>query len=62
MSAIWTVARGELKMLFDLPTGYILLVVFIACNDYMFFVVGAYRFNVASLRPMCDLWPWLLLC
>lgn len=61
MSAIWTVARRELKMLFDLPTGYILLVVFIAFNDYMFFVFGAYRFNVASLRPMFDLLPWLFL-
>ena len=27
---IWTVARRELKALFDLPTGYVLLVVFLS--------------------------------
>lgn len=60
MKALWTIARRELKALFDHPTGYILLVVFVAINDFLFFrqvfVVG-----VASLRPMLDVLPWLFL-
>ena len=60
MNAIWTVARRELKALFDQPTGYILLVVFLAINDFLFFR-QAYLFRVASLRPMLDLLPWMFL-
>lgn len=60
MNAIWTIARRELKALFDHPTGYILLIVFIAANDFLFFR-QAYLYDVASLRPMLDILPWLLL-
>lgn len=60
MSPIRAVARRELKALFDLPTAYILLVVFIGVNNFLFFrQVDLY--GVASLRPMLDLLPWLLL-
>jgi len=34
---IWIVARRELKSLFDLPTGYVLLVAFLALNGFLFF-------------------------
>ena len=54
---IWTVARRELKALFDLPTGYVLLVAFLAINAFLFFR-QAYLSQVASLRPMLDLLPW----
>ena len=54
---IWTVARRELKSLFDLPTGYVLLVAFLAINAFLFFR-QAYLSQVASLRPMLDLLPW----
>ena len=57
---IWTVARRELKALFDLPTGYVLLVVFLAINGFLFFR-QAYLTQVASLRPMLDVLPWLFL-
>jgi ABC-type uncharacterized transport system involved in gliding motility auxiliary subunit len=57
---IWTVARRELRALFDLPTGYVLLVVFLAINGFMFFR-NAYLSDTASLRPMLDLLPWVLL-
>lgn len=60
MKAVWTVARRDLKALFDHPTGYILLVVFLVVNDFLFFR-SAYLQGVASLRPMLDLLPWLLL-
>ena len=60
MKAVWTIASRELKALFDLPTGYILLVVFIAVNDFMFFR-QAYLFRVASLRAMLELLPWMFL-
>ena len=60
MKSIWTVARRELRTLFDQPTGYILLVVFLAINGFLFFR-QAYLYRVASLRPMLDLLPWMFL-
>ncbi|HEX5386928.1 MAG TPA: Gldg family protein [Gemmatimonadales bacterium] len=57
---IWTVTRRELKALFDLPTGYVLLVAFLAINAFLFFR-QAYLTQVASLRPMLDVLPWELL-
>ena len=60
MRAVWTIARRELKALFDLPTAYILLVVFLAANDFLFFR-QAELYGMATLRPMLDLLPWLLL-
>jgi len=60
MRAVWTIARREVRALFDLPTGYILLIVFVATNDFLFFR-QAELYGVASLRPMLDLLPWLLL-
>ena len=59
-TAIWTVARRELRALFDHPTGYILLGVFIAVNDFFFFR-QAYLMQVATIRPMMDLLPWIFL-
>ncbi|HXF96899.1 MAG TPA: Gldg family protein [Gemmatimonadales bacterium] len=60
MNRIWTVARREVKALLDHPMGYILLVVFVGVNAFLFFrqiqVVG-----LATLRPMLELLPWLLL-
>ena len=54
---IWNVARRELKSLFDQPTGYVLLVAFLATNAFFYFR-SAYLSQVASLRPMLDLLPW----
>src|SRR5437870_8011373 len=60
MNAIRTIARRELKALFDQPTAYILLVVFTGLNAYLFWPqVEVY--HTASLRPMLDLLPWLRL-
>src|SRR5919202_1569691 len=57
---IWTIARRELKALFDHPTGYVLLIVWVAVNSFLFFRL-AYLVGVASLRPMLDLLPWVFL-
>ena len=57
MRRIWTIASRELRALFDLPTGYVLLVVFLAINGFLYFR-QAYLSNTASLRPMLDLLPW----
>ena len=43
MRRIWAVARRELRALFDLPTGYVLLVVFLAINglpDWLYYVIA----------------------
>ena len=60
MNRIWTVARRELKALFDHPTAYVLLVVFLGVNAFLFFR-QAYLAGSASLRPMLDLLPWVFL-
>src|SRR2546429_4355970 len=60
MRATWTIARRELKALFDQPTAYILLVVFIAVNGFLCFR-QLDLYGVASLRPMFDFLPWGLL-
>ncbi len=60
MKSVWTIARRELKSLFDHPTGYILLIVFVAINDFLFFR-QAFLIRAASLRPMLDLLPWIFL-
>lgn len=60
MKAMWIIARRELRSMFDHPTGYILLVVFVALNDFLFFR-SAFLFGVATLRPMLEFLPWLML-
>ncbi len=60
MNAIRAIARRELRALFDQPTAYILLVVFLGVNDFLCFR-QVELYGVASLRPMLDLLPWLLL-
>jgi ABC-type uncharacterized transport system involved in gliding motility auxiliary subunit/ABC-type transport system involved in multi-copper enzyme maturation permease subunit len=60
LSNVWTLARRELRSLFDHPTGYILLVVFLGVNNFLFFR-NAFLTGVASLRPMLDLLPWIFL-
>jgi ABC-type uncharacterized transport system involved in gliding motility auxiliary subunit len=60
MSPILSIARRELKALFDQPIAYILLVVFTGVNGFLCFrQLDVY--GVASLRPMLDFLPWLLL-
>jgi ABC-type uncharacterized transport system involved in gliding motility auxiliary subunit/ABC-type transport system involved in multi-copper enzyme maturation permease subunit len=60
MRRVWAVALREFKALFDHPTAYVLLVVFLGVNAFLFFR-QAYVAGAASLRPMLDLLPWLLL-
>ena len=60
MRNIWTIARKELRTYFDHPTAYILLVVFLVVN-FFFFFRSIYLIGTASLRPMFDLLPWILL-
>jgi ABC-type uncharacterized transport system involved in gliding motility auxiliary subunit/ABC-type transport system involved in multi-copper enzyme maturation permease subunit len=60
MRAAVTIARRDLRALFDHPTGYILLVVFLAVTEFLFFG-QAYLVGAASLRPMMDMLPWVLL-
>jgi ABC-type uncharacterized transport system involved in gliding motility auxiliary subunit/ABC-type transport system involved in multi-copper enzyme maturation permease subunit len=60
MRGILTIARRELKALFDSPAGYVLLIVFLVINGFLFFR-QAYLANSATMRPMMDILPWLLL-
>ncbi len=60
MRNIWTIARKELRGYFDHPTAYILLVVFLAIN-FFFYFRGVFLIGEATLRPLFDLLPWILL-
>jgi ABC-type uncharacterized transport system involved in gliding motility auxiliary subunit len=60
MKPILTIARREYKALFDNPAGYVLLIVFLVVNAFLYFR-AAFLTNTASLRPMLDMLPWLLL-
>lgn len=57
---IWTIARRELGALFNHPTGYVLLVVFLAINAFLYFREIDVQ-SVATLRPMLALLPWIFL-
>lgn len=57
---IWTIARRELGAMFDHPTGYVLLVVFLAINAFLYFREIDVQ-GVATLRPMLALLPWVFL-
>jgi ABC-2 type transport system permease protein len=56
----WTVAKRELRALLDHPMGYILLVVFVGVNNFLFFRSVDMN-GLAPLRPMLGLLPWLFL-
>jgi ABC-type uncharacterized transport system involved in gliding motility auxiliary subunit/ABC-type transport system involved in multi-copper enzyme maturation permease subunit len=60
MRRVLAIAQRELRALFDQPTGYVLLVVFLAVNGFLFFR-QAFLQGSATLRPMLDLFPWLML-
>jgi ABC-2 type transport system permease protein len=60
MRNIWTIARKELRGYFDHPTAYILLVVFLGINLFFYFR-SAFLIQQASLRPLFELLPWILL-
>jgi len=57
---IWILARKELKAFFDSPTAYVLLTVWAAVTAFFFFR-AAYLIGEASIRPLFELLPWLLL-
>lgn len=58
--ATWTIAKKELKGYIDRPAAYILLVVFVAITLFLFFR-SAFLSGEASLRPLFDMLPWVLL-
>lgn len=60
MKRLWVIAARELRALLDHPTGYILILVFLGVNNFLFFR-QVFVSGVASIRPMLDLMPWLLL-
>ncbi len=60
LSRIWTVARRELNTVIDQPMGYVLLIVFVGINAFLYFR-QTYLMGVATLRPMLDLLPWVFL-
>jgi len=57
---IWTIARKELKGFFDGPVAYVVLLVFMALWEYLFFRT-VFLVGDASVRIMLDSLPWLML-
>lgn len=60
MKNVLTIIKKELKGYFDHPTAYILLVAFSLLVSFFFFKT-AFINNEASLRPLFDILPWVLL-
>jgi len=60
MKALWAIVKRELKGYVDHPTAYILVVVFLVLNNFLYFRTSFIQ-GIASLRPMIDLLPWILL-
>ena len=58
MKSVWTVARHELRGFFDQATAYILIIAFLALGLFLTFR-SLYASNMATLRPLFDLLPWL---
>jgi ABC-2 type transport system permease protein len=58
MHRVFTVARRELRGYFDQPTGYVLIVAFLAISLFLAFRT-MYATGIASLRPIFDLLPVL---
>ncbi len=57
---VWVLARKELKGFFDSSMAYVLLTVWSALSAYFFFR-AAYLIGEASIRPLFEILPWLLL-
>lgn len=59
MYSLLTLIKKDLKAYLDQPTGFILLIIFVASISYIFFTAIALT-NEASLRPLFNVLPWLL--
>lgn len=58
MRRVWTVARREIGGYFDQPTAYVLIVAFLGLSLFLAFR-SMYTSNIATLRPIFDLFPLL---
>ncbi|MBI2644759.1 Gldg family protein [Candidatus Uhrbacteria bacterium] len=56
----YSIAKKELRSLFNAPTAYIVIIVFLVIWEFLFFR-SAFLVGEASLRPLFDLLPWMFL-
>ena len=60
-SPLFALIRKDIKGYFDQPTGYILLVIFVAVISYLFFFVTPFSTtSEASVRDLFSILPWML--
>lgn len=57
---IFIVAKKDLRMFFESPTGYIILIAFLLLWQFIFFR-SVFIIGTSSLQPMFGLLPWLML-
>lgn len=60
MKPFFSVLKKELKSYIDHPMAYVLAIVFLVINNFLFFRTS-FAQEFASLRPMFSLLPWVLL-
>ena len=60
MKQFLAVFKKEIKGYIDHPTAYILAVVFLVLNNFLFFRTSLVQ-GIASLRPMFSLIPWIFI-
>src|SRR3989338_10618586 len=56
----FSIAKKELRSLFNAPTAYIVIIVFLVIWEFLFFR-NAFLIGEASLRSLFDLLPWMFL-
>lgn len=60
MKQLFSIVKKELKSSLDHPLGYILIIVFLVLNSFLYFRTSIVQ-EVASLRSMFNLLPWVFL-
>ena len=60
MKSLLAIIKKELRSYVDQPMAYILVVVFLVLNNFLFFRTSLVQ-EVASLRSMFNLLPWVML-
>lgn len=60
MKPLLAIIKKELKDYVDHPTAYILVIVFLVLNNFLFFKSALVQ-EVASLRTMFNLLPWIMM-
>jgi ABC-2 type transport system permease protein len=62
MNSVWPIAKKELRSAFNSPIAYIAMIFFLLFNTFwLFFVQRFFIANVASIRSLFQVMPWVFI-